>query len=81
MKKEKQEVMIELSEEKSDKFGMMGKLTFENGSAIYIFNGGWHLKHPDDESGLTLPWAEVNLAINNSFKLGYVNNKGDKHGN
>lgn len=70
---EKQMVEIELSKEAHPEFGMMGKLTFGNGSNIYIFNKGWHLKYPDDKTGLTIPWSEINLAIEKSLELGYKN--------
>ena len=68
-------VTIELSKEKHPEFGMMGKLTFDNKSKIYIFEKGWHISHPDVDGGFTLTWAEINLAVDNSLKLGYVNSK------
>ena len=74
----KETITIELLQEEHPKFGMMGKLTFENGSALYIFNDGWHLKHPDEEKGLTIPWCEIEAAVESSIKLGYVT---DKDGN
>lgn len=75
---ESKSVTIELSKEKHPEFGMMGKLTFDNKSSIYIFKDGWHLKHPDDKKGMTIPWSEINIAVENSIKLGYVHKESKK---
>ena len=67
----KKEAVIEWCEEPTEEFGKVAKIKLPNNSLIYVFKGGWHLKHPDIDGGFTIPWDEINLAVEYSLKLGY----------
>ena len=51
-------------------FGLISKIIFPNKSVVYISNRGWTLEI--DGKSITIPYDEINVAIKESIKQGYV---------
>lgn len=66
--------MEETSKSKELKaFGKFTRFVFENGSKIYVHKKGWTIAHPKYmNKDLTLNWGEINLAIEETKRLGYT---------
>ena len=71
MEKEEKVSIIE-SLETHKEHGFMSKMTFDNGSNIYIHKKGWTISHPEMEKDINLSWSEINIAIKQSIKNGYA---------
>lgn len=72
MVEKKKTANIEITDESTEEFGKVAKVILPNKSAIYVFKDGWCLKHPEHDKSMTIPWDEINLAIELTKKLGYI---------
>jgi hypothetical protein len=53
------------------KFGLVTRFIMPNKSKIYVSKKGWNLVTKDKHE-TQMSWSEINLAIVESIKLGYV---------
>ena len=70
----KQKIEVTRGLEPIKKFGLVTRFIMPNKSKIYVSKKGWNLVTKDKHE-TQLSWAEINLAIAESFKLGYVEAK------
>lgn len=81
---EKQEVKILRSEKEMKGYGKVSKITFPDNSKIFISKQGWTLVASDKtfkknilkakkwgKIELTIPYSEINMAIQETIKVGY----------
>jgi hypothetical protein len=71
MAKEKFKVKLLRGLEVSKNYGRISRFILPNKSRIYISKKGWTLITPDKKETL-LPWAEIQLALDESIVQGYV---------
>lgn len=55
----------------SSEYGKISKIIFPNKSQIWISKKGWNLLTPDGEE-INLPYSEINMAIQETIKQGYI---------
>lgn len=53
-------------------YGKISRIKLPNKSLIYISKKGWTLKTPNGQE-MILPYEEINLAITETIKQGYIN--------